>query len=111
MLAAAFGTGTKGVVGVEKTLYPSSNNSAIYVLPYTRIDDMVGTRRLIISSKLSIPMNLTIAGGWCESGTARVLEAAEGAKSPGFDPPLNRAVSAGKIELGAWALATVDCDK
>ena len=50
MLAAAFGTGTKGVVGVEKTLYPSTNTSAIYVLPYTRIDDMVGTRRLIISS-------------------------------------------------------------
>ena len=110
MLAAAFGTGTKGVVGVEKTLYPSSNNSAIYVLPYTRIDD-VGTRRLIISSKLSIPMNLTIAGGWCESGTARVLEAGAGAKSPGFDPPLNRTVSAGKLELGAWALATVTCDK
>jgi hypothetical protein len=110
MLAAAFGTGTKGVVGVEKALYPSTNTSSIYVLPYTRVDDG-HARRLIICSKLSIPINLTIAGGWCENGTARVLEAAAGAQSPGFDPPVDRAVSAGKINLGAWALATVDCGK
>ena len=51
MLAAAFGTGTKGVVGVEKALYPSTNTSAVYVLPFTRADDG-GARRLIICSKL-----------------------------------------------------------
>jgi hypothetical protein len=110
MMAAAFGTGTKGVVGVEKALYPSTNTSAIYALPFTRADDG-GSRRLIICSKLSRPMNLTIAGGWCESGTARVLEAAAGAQSPGFDPPVDRAVVGGKIALGAWALATVECGK
>lgn len=108
MLAAAFGTGTRGVVGVEKALFPSTNTSAIYVLPYTRVDDG-GARRLIICSKLNRPMNLTIAGGWCESGSARVLEAAAGTTSPGFDPPVDRTVNNGKIELGAWALATVTC--
>ena len=56
MLAAAFGTGTKGVVGVEKALYPSTNTSAIYVLPFTRADDG-GSRRLIICSKLDREYN------------------------------------------------------
>ena len=110
MLAAAFGTGTKGVVGVEKALYPSTNTSAIYVLPYTRVDDG-GSRRLIICSKLNHDMQLTIVGGWCERGTALVLEAKDGAPSPGFDPPVDRQVVGGKIALGAWALATIDCGK
>ena len=42
-------------------------------------------------------MNFTVAGGWCERGTARVLEAAAGAQSPGFDPPVDRAVVGGKV--------------
>ena len=39
MMAAAFGTGTKGVEGVIKTLYPSTNTTEVYVLPFTRVDD------------------------------------------------------------------------
>ena len=134
MMAAAFGTGSKTVEvvtisqtidlvvyylsvvstdyvlckqGIQKTLYPSTNTTDVYVLPYRRADD--GTRRLIIASKLSIPIALTLQGGFCSNGTARVLEAAAGAQQPGFDPPVMRGVSGGKIALGAWALATVEC--
>ena len=38
-MAAAFGTGTEGVDGVRKTLYPSTNTTEVYVLPFTRMDD------------------------------------------------------------------------
>ena len=110
MLAAAFGTGNETVVGVQKTLYPSTTTTAIYVLPYRRADD--GSRRLLIASKLSVPIDLTVTGGFCagDSGKARVLEAAEGAAQPGFDTPVDRALSKGQIRLGVYALATVVCD-
>ena len=107
MMAAAFGTGTKGVIGIEKTLYPSTNTTEIYVLPFKRADD--GARRLIICSKLSVPLNVTLTGGFCDNGKARVLEAAASSDTPGFDPPVDRALVGGKIHLAAWALATVEC--
>ena len=62
------GTGTKGVIGVEKTLYPSTNTTEIYVLPFRRADD--GARRLIICSKLSVPLNVTLTGDFCANGKA-----------------------------------------
>ena len=115
MVAAAFGVGTHGVDGVVKTLYKSTNTSAIYALPFTRYaanGTADGVRRLLLSSKLSRPMVVTLKGGWCEAGTARVLEAGAGPDSePGFDPPVDRAVTDGVLTLGAYALATVECGR
>jgi len=66
--AAAFGTGTRTTDGITKTLYPSTNTSAVYVLPFRRADDGLGVRRLIIASKLSGPVHLTLQGGFCDTG-------------------------------------------
>ena len=111
MLAAALGTGTRGVDGAIKTLYPSTNTSAIYALPFIRHGGGSGggARRMIFTSKLSRPISVTIKGGWCDQGTAQVLEASAVSNEPGFDPPVNRAIVDGNIELGAYALATVVC--
>jgi len=105
-MARAFGTGTKGIAGLRKELYPSTNTSSVYVLPFRREDDSSGVRRMIVVSR---PMSLSLHGGWCESGTAQVLEAAFNSSAPGWDPP-RRAVVHGHIALGAFALATLVCE-
>ena len=109
-MARAFGTGTKGIAGLRKELYPSTNTSSVYVLPFRREDDSSGVRRMIVVSKLSRPMSLSLHGGWCESGPAQVLEAAFNSSAPGWDPPRERAVADGHIALGAFALATLVCE-
>ena len=110
LMAQAFGTGTKGIAGITKSLQPSTNTSAVYALPFRRADEAAAeVRRMIVVNKLSVPLALTLTGGWCESGAAMVLEAASNSTAPGFDPPRSRAVTGGKIELGAFALATLKC--
>jgi hypothetical protein len=100
LMAAALGTG-------EKKLFPSTNTSVIYALPFQREDD--GRRRMIIASKVNRPVVLTMQGGWCDVGSARLVEAAAGVQEPGFQPVQERQVVGGTITLGAYALAAVVC--
>merc|ERR1712167_423623 len=98
MLAAAFGTGCHGPQGgCYKAIFKSTNTTEVYALPFRRHDD--GKKRLLLASKLSVPMSVRLDGGWCDSGTARVLEAAADMKEPGFEPPRDRAFSRSEIKL------------
>jgi len=110
MLAAAFGPGgCEGPQGgCHKALLPSTNTTEVYALPFRRDDD--GKKRLLLANKLSVPMAVTLDGGWCDSGTARVLEAASDMKEPAFEPPRDRNFAEGKLPLAAYAFATLECD-
>lgn len=63
-----------------------------------------------MASKLSIDVKLSIVGGWCDTGSARLVEAMVGAAEPGFDLVKTRAVTSGVLDLGPYALAAVECD-
>jgi hypothetical protein len=108
ILAEAFGTGCSGPQGgCYKSLLPSTNTSSVYALPFVRNDS--GKKQLLIANKLRVALAVTLSGGWCVAGIARVLEAAADMKEPGFEPPRNRSFSGGTIGLGPFALAVLQC--
>ena len=103
MLAAALGPG-------NKTLYRAAAGDAsrLYLLPFRREDD--GRRRLLVVSKLAVAQQVQMPlGGWCDEGEGLAIGVEPGAPEPGFVPPQRVNVTAGRLALGGYALATIDC--
>lgn len=112
MLAAALGSGNKtlyrlpaAAAGGEAAA--AAARRAYYVLPFRRHDD--ARRRLLVVSKLPAPQEVPLPAGWCDAGQARAIGIDAGVAQPGFAPPQARSVTAARLALGGYGLATVLC--
>ena len=79
-----------------------SDDASVYALPYS----INGRGRgFLVVNKTPNPVSTKLVG--VGIGTASCVEVTEGVDEPGFAPQLVKQFTAGKLELGGWAVCVV----
>ena len=96
LLATTVGTSAEKTVFQRNVTMPN----ALYAMPYA----INQTKAILLVSKADVWMDVLLPG--VVGGSATVVEVNADAAEPGFEPPVQKGISAeGKLSIGPYAVA------